>query len=266
MTIYDKIEKPIIFFDIETTGVDLKNDKIIELCAIKYTPDRSKITLQKYFNPQREIHPEAFKIHNIDGDFLKNYPTFKDSVDELFEFFNGCDLGGYNCIHFDIPILYEEFYKCGKNLNIFNINIIDCYNLLNKYETRKLSDVYRRFFGKDFDNSHSAEADIEATIKVFEKQIELYDISDKSIREISNEIRSTSNGERILDISGWFRYKNGIYYYGKGKWKGTPVKENLNYLKWMFENDSLENNSRVIGKKLWEKLNLDIEHPTKIVP
>lgn len=259
ISIYDKIKKPIIFFDLETTGVDLKEDRIIELCAVKYRPDRTKISLHKYFNPGRPSHPEALKIHGKDDEFLKNFPSFGESLDELFEFFDGCDLGGYNCIHFDIPILYEEFIRFGKNLNFLNINIIDCYNLLNKYETRKLGDIYKRYFNKELSNAHGAEADIEATIEVFEKQIELYGIGDKSISEISNEIRSTSNGEKVIDISGWFRHKDGVVTFGKGKHKGSPVKDNLNYLKWIWENENLESNSRLVGKKLWEKFTLNIE-------
>lgn len=253
MDIYDKIKNPIVWFDLETTGLDIKNDRIIEICAIKYRPDRTKITIHKYFNPNRQNHPMALEAHGLTNEFLLNYPTFEESVDELYDFFQGCDLGGYNCIHFDIPILYEEFSRCKKYLNVANLNIIDSYNLLNKFEKRGLNDVYKRYFGKDIENAHGAEADIEATIKVFEKQITDYNIEDKSIKEISQIIRSTSDEEIIIDFSGWFRYRQGEVYYGKGKHKGEPVKEHMDYLSWMYKNDNLENNSRVIGKKLYDK-------------
>lgn len=252
--LYDKIEKPIIFFDIETTGVDLKNDRIIEICAIKYRPDRTRLTIHKYFNPNRESQPMALEAHGLTTEYLSKYPSFEESANELFEFFKDSDLGGYNCISFDIPMLYEEFSRCGMYLTVHNLNIIDSYNLLNKFETRKLNDVYKRFFGEDINGAHGAEADIEATIKVFERQIDEYNIQDKSIKEISKIIRSTSKNEFILDLSGWFRHRDGEFYFGKGKHKDSLVSENLDYLKWMYENTNLENNSRAIGKMLYDKL------------
>lgn len=234
----------------ESTGVDLKKDKIIELSAVKYTKNQSKITLHKRFNPNIQISEQATNIHGITNDMLNGCKTFLESSDELYDFFVGCDLGGYNCLLFDIPLLYEEFVRVGKNINFFNINIIDSYNLLNKFETRKLNDIYFRFFGEEIENAHSAEADIEATIKVFEKQIELYGLEEKSIKEISNIIRSTSNEERIVDFSGWFRLFEGKFYYGKGKFKGNLVSENLDYLDWLIGNENIESNSRFVASQI----------------
>lgn len=253
--IFNLIERDLIFMAIETTGIDIKNDRIIEICAIKYRPDRTRLTLHKYFNPNRESQPMALQAHGLTSEFLSKYPPFDDSVDELFDFFKDSDLGGYNCISFDIPILYEEFSRFGKYLSVHNLNIIDSYNLLNKFETRKLNDIYKRFFGVDIDGAHGAEADIEATIKVFERQMDEYNLGDKSIKEISKIIRSTSKDEFIVDLSGWFRYRDGEFYFGKGKHKDSLVSENLDYLKWMYENTNLENNSRGIGKMLYDKLN-----------
>lgn len=251
--LYDKIDKPIVFFDIETTGIDIKNDRIIEICAIKYRPDRTKLTLHKYFNPGRESQPMALEAHGLTTEFLSKYNSFEESAEELFEFFKDSDLGGYNCISFDIPLLYEEFARCGKYLSLQGLSIIDSYNLLNKFETRKLNDIYKRYFGQDIDGAHGAEADIEATIKVFEKQITSYGLEETSIKDISKIIRSTSKNEFIVDLSGWFRHRDGEFYFGKGKHKDSLVSENLDYLKWMYENDNLETNSRIVGKLLYDK-------------
>lgn len=254
--IYNIIERDLIFVDLETTGVDLKNDRIVEICAIKYRKDKTKISIHKYFNPNRDVSPKAEEIHGLSNESLKDYPTFQDSSQELFDFFNGCDIGGYNILLFDIPILFEEFSRSNKYLNLFNINIIDSYNLMNKIETRKLNDIYKRFFGKDIEDAHSAVADVEATISVFEKQIEEYNLTDKNIKEISNIIRSTSNNERILDLSGWFKKsEGGEILYGKGKHKDTPVKDNKSYLEWMVNNNDLENNSRAVGKIILDRIN-----------
>lgn len=251
--LYEKIDKPIVFFDIETTGIDIKNDRIIEICAIKYRPDRTKLTLHKYFNPGRESQPMALEAHGLTTEFLSKYNSFEESAEELFEFFKDSDLGGYNCISFDIPLLYEEFARCGKYLSLQGLSIIDSYNLLNKFETRKLNDIYKRYFGQDIDGAHGAEADIEATIKVFEKQITSYGLEETSIKDISKIIRSTSKNEFIVDLSGWFRHRDGEFYFGKGKHKDSLVSENLDYLKWMYENDNLETNSRIVGKLLYDK-------------
>ena len=251
--LYEKIDKPIVFFDIETTGIDIKNDRIIEICAIKYRPDRTKLTLHKYFNPGRESQPMALEAHGLTTEFLTKYNSFEESAEELFEFFKDSDLGGYNCISFDIPLLYEEFARCGKYLSLQGLSIIDSYNLLNKFETRKLNDIYKRYFGQDIDGAHGAEADIEATIKVFEKQITSYGLEETSIKDISKIIRSTSKNEFIVDLSGWFRHRDGEFYFGKGKHKDSLVSENLDYLKWMYENDNLETNSRIVGKLLYDK-------------
>jgi len=254
ISIYNKLERDIIFFDLETTGVDIKRDRIVEISAIKYRTDKSKITYQKYFNPGVEIHQSAIEVHGLTEEFLSQFGPFKDSADELYEFFDGCDLGGYNCVNFDIPLLFEEFSRCDKSPNWFNKNIIDSYNLLNKFETRKLNDIYKRFFGVDIDNSHSASEDIEATIKVFEKQVELYGIQDKSLKEISTIIRSDQNGYKIMDLSNWFKAKDGVYLYNKGKHKDNPVENHLDYLEWLIGNVNIENNSRLVGKLIKSKL------------
>lgn len=256
VSIYDKLERDIVFFDVETTGVDIKRDRIIEISAVKYTTDKTKLTYQKYFNPEITISQSAIDVHGLTNEFLSQFKPFKNSCDELYEWFKDCDLGGYNCIGFDIPILFEEFSRYGKKPNWFNINIIDSYNLLNKFETRKLNDIYKRFFGKDIENTHSASDDIEATIKVFEKQLEVYNIEDKSLKEISNIIRSDQNGYKILDLSNWFKLKDGDYLFNKGKHKDCPIKDHKSYLEWLIGNPNIENNSRLVGKLIGKKLNI----------
>ena len=112
VSIYDKLERDIVFFDVETTGVDIKRDRIIEISAVKYTKDKTKLTYQKYFNPEIPISQSAIDVHGLTNEFLSQFKPFKNSCDELYEWFKDCDLGGYNCIAFDIPILFEEFSRC----------------------------------------------------------------------------------------------------------------------------------------------------------
>lgn len=252
-SIYNIIEKDTIFYDVESTGLSIREDRIVELCAIKYRKDKTKISIHKYFNPNKDVSADAEKIHGLSNEFLKDYPTFQECSDELFEFFNGCDLGGYNCINFDIQMLFEEFARCNKQLDVFRINIIDSYSLLSKFETRKLNDTYKRFFGEDIENQHEAESDITATIKVFEKQVELYGLEDKNIKEISDIIRSNSNGEKLLDLSGWFKKDSeNNYIFNKGKHKDALVKDNLSYLKWLIDSSDIESSTKSVANILYK--------------
>lgn len=251
-SIYDMISKDIIFFDIETTGTDVKADRIVEICAVKYRTNKTKVTLHTYIKPNVMVSKGAEDIHGLSMDFLNDYSTMEESVDEIYSFFKGCDLGGYNCLKFDIPFLFEELARYGKYLDI-NMNIVDSYNILNKLEPRKLNDVYKRYYGSDIENSHSAESDIEATIKIFEKQVDLYGLSDQSVADISNIVRTTQDGDRMLDLSGWFRYKDGSFFYCRGVNKDLQVTENMDYLKWMIGSDKIEVNSRIIAKKILDK-------------
>lgn len=253
-SIYNIIgDRDLIFLDLETTGLNIKEDRIVELCAIKYRKDKTKISFHKYFNPNKEVSIEAEKIHGLSNDFLKDYQTFDESADELYEFFKDCDLGGYNCASFDIPILYEELAKCNKQLDVFRINIIDSYILLSKYETRKLNDTYKRFFGEDIKDQHAAESDIKSTVRVFEKQVELYGLEEKNIKEISDIVRSTSNGDKLLDLSGWFRKdSDSNYLYNKGKHKDTLVKDNISYLRWLIDASDVEKNTKSVANILYK--------------
>lgn len=247
--IYNKITKDVIFFDLETTGVDIKIDQIIEIYAVKYTTAREQKTLHKYIKPTIPISPGAFETHGISIESLESYPTMSECFDEIFDFFIGADLGGYNCLKFDIPFLFEELSRFGKILNM-NVNVLDSYNLINKLEPRTLNDVYRGYFGEEIVNLHSSKDDTEATIRVFEKQLDKYGFGDKSMSDISNIVRSDKDGNRLVDLSGWFIKIGSEYYYNRGTNKESKVFDNLEYLKWMIGSNRVENNSRLVAEKL----------------
>lgn len=251
-SIYDMITKDIIFFDIETTGTDVKDDRIVEICAIKYRTNRTKVSYHTYIKPDVPMSKGAEEVHGLSMEFLSNYPTMSENVEDLYNFFKGCDLGGYNCLKFDIPFLFEELARHGKYLDM-SMNIIDSYNILNKLEPRKLNDVYKRYFGNDIDNSHSAESDIDATIKVFEKQVESYNLSEHTMSDISNIVRTTQDGDRMIDLSGWFKLKDGDFYYCRGMHKDVKVLDNMDYLKWMIGSNKIEINSRIAAKRILDR-------------
>lgn len=246
--------RDIIFFDVETTGVNIKNDRIVELSATKYTKQGTKDIIHYYIKPGDIIIPDdAIAIHGITNEFIQDKPLFGDICDDLYVFFKGCDLGGYNIVKLDIPILFEEFTRCNKVLNVFGINIYDSFNLLNKYESRKLSDVYQRFFDKGFDNVHTASSDVDACIEVFNEQINRYDLLDESGDFISNKVRSNDKGEKFLDFDSWFLLKDGEIFLNKGEYRGNMAKDHLDFLYWVSTNNKIQNNVRFVANELIKK-------------
>ena len=255
MKIHDIIKTDIIFFDLETTGIEITLDKIVELCAIKFTTNGEEIKLHKYFNPIIPVKKEAFEKHGLSNEYLLQFPTFEKSVEEVYNFFQGCDIGGYNCIKFDMAMLYEEFARCGKKYNFTKINMVDSFMLKNKFEPNTLEAVYERMFNEKIENAHSAFDDITATIRVFENQIDIYDLKDKSISDISKIVRHTNHNETILDLSGFFKKVGSDVIFIKGKHRDCNVKEHLDYLDWMAYKSNFERNTKDVAMMLYNKYN-----------
>lgn len=249
-----KLEKPIVFFDLETTGTSIKKDRIIEIYAKKLFPDGSYDEYYQVLNPEVEISKEASDIHGYTNDDVKDNPTMKEKAGEIYEFFKGCDLGGYNCVKFDIPFLMEELSRNGFKYFPIKANIIDPFKIIQKKESYRLGDVYKRYFGEDFEGAHSAKSDIEATIRVFEEQMKRYDLGD-SVTEVSDLVRSDNSGNRFIDFNGFFYKSDNKYYYGMGKNKDKEVSTDLNYLEWVVEKSSLANNVKMVGSVLLEHYN-----------
>jgi DNA polymerase-3 subunit epsilon len=252
------LEKPIIFFDLESTGIEINEDQIVEICAVKYMPDG---TTEKYYSlvkPTCRIRPEAIAVHHITEDKVENAPFFKDIAQDVFNFFDGCDLGGYNLIRFDVPMLIEELFRCQIKYNPLKYNIIDVYKIIQEMEPRNLTTMYRMYTGKDLENAHTAEADIYATIAIFEKQIERYTQVDGTIKAWSNITRSLPDGYAVVDFQGNFKHKDGKYYYNFGKkHKNEEVTlSNIGYLDWMI-NGQFSCNTRNVARLLKDKIKKD---------
>lgn len=246
-------DRDIVFLDLETTGIDIKLDRIVEFGGKKYKKDGTIEELHHYINPTIKVTDEALAVHGLSDEFLSNYPTFSEIYDTIFDFIDGCDLGGYNIVKYDIPILFEEFTRCDKFIDIFNINVIDSYNLLNKYEPRKLGDTYRRFFDKEMKSAHTTIGDIDATVEIFNKQIEEYGLVNNNPKFISNKVRSNDKEERFLDYDSWFLSRNGEIYFNKGSLRGKRIKEHKDQLMWIYNNTKFQNNVRFVAKQLFKK-------------
>jgi DNA polymerase-3 subunit epsilon len=243
------LQRPLIFFDIESTGISISKDKIIELCAIKILPDKSRAMLLQRFYPEMPIPPSSTEIHGITDEMVKNEPTFREKAKEIAAFFSGCDLAGYNIAKFDIPLLVEELLRSGLNENPFEkVKVIDSLSIYFKKEPRNLAAALKFYANEEIVNAHSAEADVEATIKVLNGQLEKY--SDlPSTTDALHDLFVQEND--FLDYDRKFsRDKKGEIIFMFGKNKGLPVAENLGMVKWMLDKDFSEHTKFVARKIL----------------
>lgn len=242
------LERPLIFFDTETTGISPTKDRIIELCGIKVMPDKTRSVLLQRFNPEMPIPPDATAIHGITNEMVKGEPPFRDKAKEIASFFAGCDLAGYNIARFDVPILVEEFLRTGMEENpLEKANVIDMMTIYFKKEPRTLSAALKFYANEEIVNAHSAEADVEATIKVLNGQLQKYTDLTPTLQGLS-DIAVQEND--FLDYDRKFaRDKTGEIIFMFGKNKGLRVADNLGMVKWMLDKDFAEQ-TKLIARKI----------------
>lgn len=254
-----QLNRPIAFFDLETTGVDLGNDRIVEIAIVKLMVDGTKQTKRKLINPEMPIPAEASAIHGITNEMVKDAPTFKEVANEIKQYLDNCDLGGYNSNRFDIPLLMEEFLRASIDVDLSDRKMIDAQHIFYQMEPRTLSAAYKFFCGKDLENAHSAEADILATVDVLEAQVEKYSQLGNSVESILACIGE----EKIVDYARRFSFnEQGVEVFNFGKYKGKSVMSVLSaepqYYDWMMRSDfplhtkkklTEINNRRLLAKK-----------------
>jgi DNA polymerase-3 subunit epsilon len=230
-----KLTRPIVFFDIESTGLLVGTDKIVEICLLKVMPDNSTITKTERINPQMHIPELVSELHGIYDKDVANKPIFKDLADSIRDFIKGCDLAGYNLIKFDLPLLVEEFLRAGMDLDLRGVRVVDVQNIFHRMEPRNLRAAHKFYCGEELVNAHSAEADTVATFKILEAQLSRYEntaIKDENEREyipIQNDINSLaafSTNERHVDFAGHIVFdKNDVEVFNFGKHKGISVEQ-----------------------------------------
>ncbi len=230
--------RPIAFIDLETTGVNLSTDRIVEIAIIKLLPDGTKETKQKYINPEMPIPAETTAIHGITDEQVKDAPTFKQISNEIKQFLENCDLGGYNSNRFDIPMLMEEFLRADLDVDLSGRKMIDVQHIFYQMEPRTLTAAYKFFCQKELDNAHSAEADVDATIEVLQAQLKRYPQLGTDI----NSVLSVIGEEKIVDYARRFVYNDkDEAVFNFGKFKGKPVVDVLRkepqYYDWMMKGD-----------------------------
>lgn len=232
------LNKPIVFFDLETTGVDVAKDRIVEISILKLHPDGKKEVKTRRMNPQMPIPKEASEIHGIWDEDVKDEPTFKALAKSLVQFIDNSDLAGYNSNKFDVPLLVEEFLRVGVDFDIESRSLVDVQNIFHKLEQRTLVAAYKFYCDKELVNAHSAEADNIATYEVLEAQIEKYDELENNVKFLSEFSKRTNNA----DLMGRIVFNDeGVEVFNFGKHRGRPVVDVLerepSYYKWMMDGD-----------------------------
>ena len=245
-----KLERPIIFFDLETTGLTIGKDHIVELCYIRIEPNGNKRAETLRFNPGMPISKEASDVNGITDKDVKDCPTFAEKAAELASVFEGCDLAGYNSNKFDVPMLAEEFALCGIDIHINEKKLVDVQNIFHKMEQRTLVAAYKFYCGKELENAHSALADTRATLEVLEAQLDRYPDTLKNDVAFLADFTQISRG---VDLACRFVYdEKGVEIVNFGKYKGQAVKSVLrkdpNYKHWMLQGDFTQNTKQTLER------------------
>jgi DNA polymerase III subunit epsilon len=244
------LRNPVCFFDLETTGMNITTDRIIEIAVVKQMPNGETITKTNLINPEVSILPESTAIHGIRNEDVQGKPTFKEVAKEYARFMEGADLSGFNILKFDVPMLVEEFIRAGVEFDYSRKKIIDSQKIFHLMEKRTLSAAYQFYVNKKLENSHSAEADTVASLEVLVAQIERYDgqsVTDslgKKIGEIKNdmEILGKLTTSDLVDLACRMTLNSkGEEIFNFGKHKGKVVtavlKEEPAYYDWMMNGD-----------------------------
>ncbi len=229
-----KLEKPIVFFDLETTGVNIGTDRIVEISILKVFPNGNKESKTWLVNPEIEIPKNASDIHGITNEKVVTEPTFKELAPKVSELIEGCDLAGFNSNRFDIPLLAEELMRAGIDFDMKNRKAIDVQVIFHKKEQRTLSAGYQFYCGKELEGAHGAEADTNATYEILLAQIEKYDDIDNTVEALSE----FSSHTKRADFAGFILFNdNDQEIFSFGKYKNRTVeevfKENPGYNNWI---------------------------------
>jgi DNA polymerase-3 subunit epsilon len=229
-----KLYKPFCVFDLETTGINVSKDRIVEICILKVNPDASRESKTWLVNPEMPIPKESTEIHGITDEKVKNAPPFKEIAPKILEMIAGSDLGGFNSNRFDVPLLAEELLRAGLDFDLSKFKLVDAQTIYHKMEPRNLTAAYKFYCKKDLENAHSAEADVLATFEVLDAQIGHYDELPKEIAGLSD----FSFHSKFADLAGMIHFdENDNEIFAFGKYKGQKVKEvfqkDLGYYAWI---------------------------------
>ena len=233
-----ELKNPIIFFDLETTGINVAIDRIVELSFIKVEVNGNESSKTIRVNPGMPIPPKSTEIHGITDEDVKDSPQFKEIARSIAKDFEGCDLAGYNSTKFDIPLLAEEFLRADVDIDMKKRKFVDVQIIFMKNEPRTLTAAYKFYCDKSLENAHSAEADTIATYEILKSQLDYYDNLENDVSSLAE----FSSHNRNVDFAGRIVYdENDVELINFGKHKGKSVEEVLakdpGYYSWMMQGD-----------------------------
>lgn len=232
------LKRPIVFFDLETTGLDIVKDRIVEIALLKVSPDGTEELFRSLVNPQISIPPEVSAVHGITDADVADKPTFFEVGKRVAAFIEQCDLGGYNCNRFDVPMLAEELQRVGIPVDFSDRKVIDVQVIYHKKEPRTLSAAYSYYVGGNLDGAHSADVDTQATYEVLKGQLGMYDDLPTDVEALDDYTRLSNN----VDLNGRMVYnEQQVPCFNFGKYRNQPVEEVLRrdpgFFSWMLSSN-----------------------------
>lgn len=252
------LQRPVAFIDLETTGINLVTDRIVEVAIIKILPNGIRAVKRKLINPQMPIPQTVIDIHGITDEMVKDAPVFKQVANEIKQFLDNCDIAGYNSNRFDIPMLIEEFLRCDLKFNMDGRKLIDVQKIFHQMEQRTLSAAYKFYCEKELMGAHGAEVDATATFEILEAQIERY----PNLGNTTESICKVCGEEDTIDFSRRLINVDGVPTYNFGKHKGKAIKDVMKiepqYYDWVMRGEftlhTKQKLSEIVNRILLKKL------------
>lgn len=244
------LKNPLVFFDLETTGVNINNDRIVEICYLKVYPNGNEESKTMRINPEMHIPEQSSAVHGIYDEDVADCPTFKEVAKLIARDIEGCDLAGFNSNRFDVPLLAEEFLRAGVDIDISRRKLIDVQVIYHKLEQRTLSAAYKFYCDKNLEDAHTAEADTRATYEVLKAQLDRYP---EALQNDMAFLSEYSSFTRNVDFAGRMVYnEQNIPTFNFGKYKGKTVEEVLRrdpgYYNWMLQGDFTLNTKQMLTR------------------
>ncbi len=254
------LNRPLVFFDIEATGLNIAHDRIVELCFIKIFPDGSEEARTMRFNPGIPISAEASAVNGIKDEDVADCPTFKEKAPEIAALLKDCDMAGYNSNHYDVPMLVEEFIRAGVDFDITQCRFVDVQGIFHKMEQRNLSAAYRFYCDKELTDAHTALADTRATYEVLLGQLERYG---DALKNDVDYLADFSRRNRNVDLAGRIVLNDkDVPTINFGKYRGRPIvdvlKKDPGYYSWVMQGDFPQNTKQVFMRYM-----LQVQYPSK---
>lgn len=244
------LKNPLVFFDLETTGININTDRIVEICYLKVYPNGNEESKTMRINPEMHIPEQSSAVHGIYDEDVADCPTFKEVAKQIAHDIEGCDIAGFNSNRFDVPLLAEEFLRAGVDIDMSRRKFIDVQVIYHKLEQRTLSAAYKFYCDKNLEDAHTAEADTRATYEVLKAQLDRYP---EALQNDMAFLSEYSSFTRNVDFAGRMVYnEDNIPTFNFGKYKGKNVEEVLRkdpgYYSWMLQGDFTLNTKQMLTR------------------